>query len=72
MVDSAAGGAGLCRQPERTLRRIQLYVAKDPGSEGDYVVQLLRVDGGAPQASALNIRRGPRLPTAPCRTVNRF
>ena len=41
-----------------TLRRIQLYVAKDPGSEGDYVVQLLRVDGGAPQASALNILAG--------------
>jgi hypothetical protein len=38
-----------------TLRRIQFHIDKNPGSAGDYAVQLLRVDDGTPQASALSI-----------------
>ena len=36
------------------LRRIQFYIDKNPGSAGDYVVQLLRADDGAPLHAALN------------------
>jgi hypothetical protein len=47
-----------------SLRQIQFSVNKKPGTAGDYVVQLLRVSGGKPSHSPIDVLASVTVPDA--------